>query len=92
MRPMLWFIVLGIVVSVVTFIVWAANSRWAADRDWFYNKHHPRPRGGGTLGLFEQVFQPSIEHVIEERSSEHRRGNQDESGDKPDAASETTVA
>ena len=86
------FVVLGIVVSVVAFVVWAGNSRWAADRDWFYNKHNPRPPGGGTLGLVEQFFHPSIEHVIEERSSEHRRGSQDDSGDKPEASSETTDA
>lgn len=73
-----------LVFSFIFFVFWAANSRMAGERDWVYNRHNPRRRGGGTLGL-EAMFQPSIEHVIEERSSESARGSQDESGDKPEA-------
>jgi hypothetical protein len=60
------------------------GSRWAGERGWVYNKHNPRPPGaGGTLGIFEQIFQPGVEHVVEERSAEAQRADQDESGDKP---------
>ena len=72
-------------VSFILFVFWAMNSRWAGERGWVYNRHNPRPRGVGSLGLLESIYQPSIEHVIEERSSEKARGSQEESGDKPEA-------
>jgi hypothetical protein len=49
-----------------------------------YNRYNPRPRGIGTLGLLESIYQPSIEHVIEERASEKARGNRDDSGEEPE--------
>jgi hypothetical protein len=64
-------------------VTWFLRSKWAADRGWVYNRHNPRPRGGGSLGLLEEIYNPAIHHVIEERSSERARGSQDESGDKP---------
>ena len=72
------------VLATVFLLVFVANSRWAAKRGWVYNKHNPRPSGSGIPpGAFDQIFQPSIEHVIEEQSSERIRGDQDESGDMP---------
>jgi hypothetical protein len=62
-------------------VFWAANSRTAGERGWVYNRYNPRRRGMGTLGLLETIFQPSIEHVIEERSSEQRRGDQASTGE-----------
>jgi len=82
------FIMLGAFVTLLLFVLfvgWALNSRWAGERGWVFNKYNPRPPGGGTLGLLESIYQPSIEHVIEERSSEAARGSQDESGEKPEA-------
>jgi hypothetical protein len=70
------FVTALVVLTVVT--IWFLSSRWAAERGWVYNRHNPRPRGGGTLGLLEEIYNPSIRHVIEERSSERARGNQDE--------------
>ena len=78
-----WYIVLGVAALIMGLVAWSLNSRWAGERDWVYNKHNPRPRGGGTLGLLEAIYQPSIEHVIEERTSERARGSQEESGNKP---------
>lgn len=75
---------LGIAVAVPLLVAWALSSRRAGERGWVYNKHNPRPRGSGTLGLLEEVYQPSIRHVIEEHSSQRARGSQDESGDKPE--------
>jgi hypothetical protein len=80
-------LLIAIVVVVVLFlavVTWALNSRWAGERDLVYNRYNPRRRGGGTLGLLEAIYQPSIEYVIEERSSERARGSQDESGEGPD--------
>jgi hypothetical protein len=63
---------------------WALNSRWLAERGWVYNKHNPRPAGTGTLGLLEEIYQPSIRHVIEERSDAEARGaGRDERGERP---------
>lgn len=80
-----------ITVTVVVFAVllvgvvsWAMNSRRAGERGWVYNRYNPRPRGAGSLGLLESIYQPSLEHVLEERSSQEARGDQDESGDKPE--------
>lgn len=33
--------------------------------------------------LLDQIYQPSIEHMIEEQTSESIRADQDESGDRP---------
>lgn len=76
--------VIVIAVAVVLVGIWAANSRTAGERDWVFNRYNPRPRGGGTLGLLESIYQPSMEHVIEERSSERARGDQARSGNPDD--------
>ena len=67
--------------SLIGLAIWAANSRTAGERGWVYNRYNPRPRGMGTLGTLEAIYQPSIEHVIEERASEKARGDQADSGD-----------
>jgi len=79
------FLIGAVVLVVLISIGYAVHrfSRMAGERDWIYNKHNPRPRGGGTLGLLEEIYQPSIKYVVEERSSQKARGSQHESGDKP---------
>lgn len=60
-----------------------ANTRWAGRRGWVYNKHNPRPPGAGYApGAFDEAFQPSVEHVIEQRESERIRSDQEASGDE----------
>jgi hypothetical protein len=62
---------------------------WADGRGYIYYKSKPKFKGS-SLGLIEGIYNPSVEHVVEERSGERARGSQDESGDKPgpdDAAS-----
>jgi len=74
------YLALGLMVAAIAFGV-LANSRWAAHRGWVYNKHNPRPPGVGYApGAFDEMFQPSVEHVIEERESERVRADQDEVG------------
>lgn len=75
------YVFLWVLVGIVAIATWALNSRWLAGRGWIYNRHNPRPRGGGTLGLLEEIYQPSIRHVVEERSSEKARGSQDAKGE-----------
>jgi hypothetical protein len=79
---------IGVFVAILAVGIWASNSRLAGERGWVYNRYNPKPRGGGTLGLLEEIYQPSIRYVIEERSDQAARGGQDESGDKPDPGTE----
>ena len=78
-------IVVGAIVLVfgfILFVFWAMNSRWAGERGWVYNRHTPRPRGTGSLGVLESIYQPSIEHVIEEQHGGDLRVTDDETGEK----------
>ncbi len=79
---MIGFIVLG-VLTIILVLGFVVNSRWAAKKGWVFNKHNPRPSGSGIPMLLDQIYQPSIEHVTEEQTSEAIRADQDESGDKP---------
>lgn len=79
---MQWFLV-GLVLVIVAGIVAIAIHlllTWANRRGWVYyrNDNRPPPR---TLGLLEEIYQPSIEHVIDEEVSEQTRADQAESGD-----------
>lgn len=56
---------------------------WADGRGYVYYKTKPKFRGS-SLGLLESVYNPAMEHVVEERGGERARGSQDESGGKPD--------
>lgn len=74
-------ILIAVVLGAIAFGV-LANTRWAGERGWVYNKHNPRPPGVGLQpGAFDEIYQPGIEHTIEERESERVRADQDESGD-----------
>ena len=76
-------IFLGAVVVGIVFGL-LASSKWAGERGWFYNKHNPRPPGVGLQpGAFDEIYQPSVRHIIEEEASDRIRADQDESGDKP---------
>lgn len=78
---MIGYLFVGVVALVVALGVFA-NSRWAARHGWVYNRHNPRPEGVGlSPGAFDQIYQPSMEHVIEEETSERTRADQDESGE-----------
>ena len=56
---------------------------WADRNGWIYYKTKPKFRGS-SLGLIESVYNPAMEHVVEERGGERARGSQDESGDDPE--------
>lgn len=58
---------------------------WADERGWIFYKTKPKFRGS-SLGLLESVYNPAMEHVVEERGGERSRGSQDESGDDADGA------
>ena len=79
---MIGFFVLGLL-AFVLFSVAIMGSRWAGKKGWVYNKHNPRPTRSGMPMMLDEIFQPSVSHVIEEQSSEAIRADQRESGDKP---------
>ena len=72
-------VVLAVAATVVHLLLtWMERRGWI----WYRTKNRPRP---SSLGLLEEIYQPSMEYLIEERSSERARGSQDDSGDPPDA-------
>jgi hypothetical protein len=68
-------IILGIAaVALHLFLTWAGRRGWIFYRD----PGRPRPH---TLGLIEEIYQPSIEHVIDQEVTEATEADQAESGD-----------
>ena len=55
-------------------------------RGWVYyrNPHRPAPR---SLGFLEEIYQPSVTHVVEQETSEQTKADQAESGDPESPAS-----
>ncbi|MGI9641235.1 MAG: hypothetical protein ACR2N9_00480 [Acidimicrobiia bacterium] len=61
---------------------------WADRKGWVYYRNNDR-RPPHTLGLLEEIYQPSIEHVIEQETSEQTSADQAESGDPDTRGSQT---
>lgn len=55
-------------------------ARWAERRGWIYYRDENRPRGV-NLGFLDQIYQPSMEHVIEQEIMEQTVADEDESGE-----------
>ncbi len=83
MNPILQ-IVLWLLGTAALFYGLSRFLRYAGRRGWVYNKHNPRPRHVGTLGILEEIYQPSIRHVIEMRVEDKTEAEQDESGEPPE--------
>jgi len=77
---MIGFIVIG-VLGVAVMLVVVANSRWVGRKGWAYNTHNPRPPGVGVPRLLDEIYQPSVEHVIEHGVSDRTKADRSESGD-----------
>ena len=75
-----WLIVAGLVLALGYGLHRLAL--WADGRGYIYYKTKPKLKGS-SLGLIEGIYNPSVEHVVEERAGERARGSQDESGGKP---------
>lgn len=56
---------------------------WMARRGWVYYGTEDRPRPP-SLGLIEEIYQPSIEHVVDEQTREQTEADQDENGEGHD--------
>ena len=80
---MKWLALVAIAVGVIYLLHRLALL--ADARGWIFYKTKPKFRGS-SLGLIESVYNPAMEHVVEERGGERARGSQDESGDDPEDA------
>ena len=76
-----WWLAVGVIV-VLALVAWIVHLLLTiADRRglvWYRNPERPPPR---SLGMLEEVYQPSVEHTIEAEVSEDTAADQDESGD-----------
>lgn len=75
-------LVLTVVAAVTHF-----SLLWMARHGWVYYRSDDRPRPS-SLGLIEEIYQPSIEHVIDEEARERTIADQEASGapDEPGTA------
>jgi hypothetical protein len=78
---MLWFVLIGVALGVAAM---AAGGHliltWAERRGWVYYRSKDRPRPQ-SLGLLEEIYQPSITHVIREQVAEQTVADQDAAGE-----------
>jgi hypothetical protein len=79
-----WYWILGGVVVVGLFYGFHRAALWAEGRGWIYYKTKRKPSGLG-MSLVGQIYQPSIEHQVEEEQSQRIKADQDDSGDDPDS-------
>ena len=78
---MLWVTLIAVVVLLLLVLV-AGHFllTWAERRGWVYYRSTDRPRPH-SLGLFEEIYQPSMTHVIDQEVAEETEAEQTESGE-----------
>ena len=78
---MVWVVLVAIVVTLALVIVGGhLVLTWAERRGWVYYRSSDRPRPH-SLGLFEEIYQPSVTHVIDQQVMEDTEADQAESGE-----------
>ena len=77
----MWVILIAVVV-VLSLVLVAGHLllTWAERRGWVYYRSTDRPRPR-SLGLFEEIYQPSVTHVIDQQVTEETEADQAESGE-----------
>lgn len=72
-----------VVVAVLALVLIAGHLllTWAERRGWVYYRSTDRPRPR-SLGLFEEIYQPSVSHVTEQQATEETEADQSESGEE----------
>jgi hypothetical protein len=78
---MAWPLIVG-VVATLGFIALTTHLllSWFDRRGWVYYRNPDAPKGR-SLGLLEEIYQPSITHVVDEETREATEADQAESGD-----------
>lgn len=82
MNPVLGIVaILGVLavaaLAVHLLLTWMDRRGWI----WYRTKDRPRP---GSLGLLEEIYQPSVEHVIEQAVTEETEADQAALGEPDD--------
>ena len=79
---MQWVLIVILITSGLLIIGTAGHLAltWANRKGWVYYRNDERPPPH-SLGLLEEIYQPSIEHVIEQEISDQTEADQAESGD-----------
>ncbi len=78
---MVWVVLVAIVVTLALVIVGGhLLLTWAERRGWVYYRSSDRPRPH-SLGLFEEIYQPSVTHVTDQQVMEETEADQAESGE-----------
>lgn len=56
---------------------------YAGARGWIYYRNNPTPSDAGGIGVMSvaQIFEPELEHVLDEIHSEKVRADQDAEGE-----------
>ena len=59
---------------------------WAESKGWIYYRTKRMPPGAAGMAMMEvnQIFEPKVEHVLEEMRSENIRAEETESGEESD--------
>lgn len=78
-------LIVALVVGTAVVAALVRLALWADDRGWIMvrRKHRGKGLGVGMMHIAE-IYQPDIEHVIDEIYSVQTRADQDESGDLTD--------
>lgn len=74
--------IIGLAIAAVAVGAGIRFALWADDRGWIMvrRKHRGKGLGVGMMHIAE-IYQPSIEHVMDEIYSVQTRADQDESGE-----------
>jgi pheromone shutdown protein TraB len=79
-----WLAIAGVVAVVgIVLAVGHISLTWANDHGWVYYRNPDAPRGR-SLGLLEEIYQPSSVHVVDQKTLEDSIRDQAESSD-PDS-------
>jgi hypothetical protein len=76
-----WYWIVAVMGGLVLLGVAADRlALWMESKGWIYWRRSPR-RGGGSLGILETIYQPSMTHVFEEETRQRTEAEQDASGE-----------
>jgi len=79
---MLWVtLIVVVVVLALALVAGHLTLAWAERHGWVYYRSTDRPRPR-SLGPFEEIYQPSISHVMERQVTEETEADQAESGEE----------
>ncbi|NNF65071.1 MAG: hypothetical protein HKN07_12555 [Acidimicrobiia bacterium] len=72
----------AVAVVVITLALYGMHRllSWAAEREWIYYGEHQR-KPGYNFNFLATIYQPSMEHVIEEQQRVRVMGEEQEVGD-----------